>query len=103
CRARRYSRPTPFPYTTLFRSIEIVAWADEEGARFGVGLFGSAAAFGRLAPGVARRKDGAGVSIGDALRSLGEAGDPALARRDPRSEEHTSELQSRFDLVCRLL
>src|SRR5699024_12049627 len=23
--------------------------------------------------------------------------------RDPRSEEHTSELQSRFDLVCRLL
>src|SRR5207249_9071612 len=26
-----------------------------------------------------------------------------LARRGPRSEEHTSELQSRFDLVCRLL
>src|SRR5438067_4840605 len=25
------------------------------------------------------------------------------ARRGPRSEEHTSELQSRFDLVCRLL
>src|SRR5699024_12529916 len=24
-------------------------------------------------------------------------------RRNPRSEEHTSELQSRFDLVCRLL
>src|SRR5207249_7410907 len=24
-------------------------------------------------------------------------------RRDSRSEEHTSELQSRFDLVCRLL
>src|SRR5699024_12312676 len=34
---------------------------------------------------------------------------PAMARpvgfilSDPRSEEHTSELQSRFDLVCRLL
>src|SRR6266704_4697655 len=28
------------------------------------------------------------------------AGTPALCRR---SEEHTSELQSRFDLVCRLL
>src|SRR5438067_3754245 len=26
-----------------------------------------------------------------------------LAGQDPRSEEHTSELQSRFDLVCRLL
>src|SRR5699024_12455699 len=30
--------------------------------------------------------------------------DPAVApRRRPRSEEHTSELQSRFDIVCRLL
>src|SRR5699024_12826645 len=27
----------------------------------------------------------------------------ASSRRTPRSEEHTSELQSRFDLVCRLL
>src|SRR2546428_7329299 len=27
----------------------------------------------------------------------------AQGRRDPRSEEHTSELQSRSDLVCRLL
>src|SRR5207249_9197069 len=28
---------------------------------------------------------------------------PALANHADRSEEHTSELQSRFDLVCRLL
>src|SRR5207249_7927020 len=28
---------------------------------------------------------------------------PACRRSAPRSEEHTSELQSRFDLVCRLL
>src|SRR5699024_12588794 len=28
---------------------------------------------------------------------------PPLAPLRPRSEEHTSELQSRFDLVCRLL
>src|SRR5699024_11993679 len=28
---------------------------------------------------------------------------PFEGRRDDRSEEHTSELQSRFDLVCRLL
>src|SRR5437868_10300006 len=27
----------------------------------------------------------------------------AVLERNPRSEEHTSELQSRFDLVCRLL
>src|SRR5690349_25065799 len=30
-------------------------------------------------------------------------GDPLRRRRRPRSEEHTSELQSRRDLVCRLL
>src|SRR5207302_348522 len=63
------------------RPIEVVAWADEEGARFGVGLFGSAAVFGRLAPGVAERRDRQGISVADALRALGERGDPALARR----------------------
>src|SRR5699024_11413231 len=31
------------------------------------------------------------------------AATPAAAATLPRSEEHTSELQSRFDLVCRLL
>ena len=30
------------------RPVEVVGWADEEGARFGIGLFGSAAAFRRL-------------------------------------------------------
>ena len=66
------------------RPIEVVAWADEEGARFGVGLFGSAAAFGRLAPGVGDRRDRDGISIADALRALGEQGDPTSARRDPK-------------------
>src|SRR5207249_4953424 len=32
-----------------------------------------------------------------------DGADPRRVRRDLRSEEHTSELQSRFDLVCRLL
>jgi allantoate deiminase len=68
----------------LRRPIEVVAWADEEGARFGVGLFGSTAAFGRLAPNVAERQDRGGVSIAEALRALGERGDPASARRDPK-------------------
>jgi allantoate deiminase len=70
--------------TKLRRPIEVVAWADEEGARFGVGLFGSTASFGRLARGVADRKDRNGISIADALRALGEQGDPAAARRDPK-------------------
>jgi allantoate deiminase len=68
----------------LRRPIEVVAWADEEGARFGVGLFGSTAAFGRLARGVGERRDRDGVSIAEALRALGERGDPAAARRDPK-------------------
>jgi len=69
--------------TKLRRPVEVVAWADEEGARFGVGLFGSTAAFGRLGRGVGDRRDRDGVSIADALRALGERGDPAAARRDP--------------------
>lgn len=66
------------------RSVELVAWADEEGARFGIGLFGSSAAFGRLPAGAAELRDKNGVSIGDALRAMGEAGDPTKAARDPR-------------------
>ena len=68
----------------LRRPIEVVAWADEEGARFGVGLFGSTAAFGRLARGVGDRRDRDGISIAEALRALGERGDPAAARLDPK-------------------
>jgi allantoate deiminase len=66
------------------RPVEVVAWADEEGARFGVGLFGSTAAFGRLGRGIGDRRDRDGISIAEALRALGEQGDPAAARRDPK-------------------
>ena len=67
------------------RPVEIVAWADEEGARFGIGLFGSAAAFGKLPPNAAERRDKSGVSVADALRALGRSGDPTKAWRDPKS------------------
>src|SRR5438067_6711874 len=36
-------------------------------------------------------------------KSPGRSGNPGSAGGFARSEEHTSELQSRFDLVCRLL
>src|SRR5699024_12392042 len=39
----------------------------------------------------------------DLLRGLGVGGVGGVGEVDGRSEEHTSELQSRFDLVCRLL
>lgn len=69
------------------RPIEVVAWADEEGARFGIGLFGSAAAFGKLPPGAGDRKDRAGVSIADALKALGvpDAGALAKAQLNPKT------------------
>ena len=40
--------------------------------------------------------------LNDVLRGIGD-GAPYLADGDARSEEHTSELQSRRNLVCRLL
>src|SRR2546421_5528397 len=70
---RRPPRSTLFPYTTLFRSFLV--------------------AFGLRDP-------------GDLPKIEGELVIPELAAEAAtadRSEEHTSELQSRSDLVCRLL
>src|SRR2546422_3208826 len=79
---RRPPRSTLFPYTTLFRS---------------------------------RRRDGPWALHGGAPGRIGSEAFPGRAarraaapsrRKDPqsgRSEEHTSELQSRLHLVCRLL
>src|SRR3712207_9009582 len=90
---RRPPRSTLFPYTTLFRSRHADAGAGA-GARLPVErglrarLRARAACHGRLGPGrVARRAR--------------DDGDPGGG--EPRSEEHTSELQSRQYLVCRLL
>src|SRR2546422_3021972 len=74
---RRPPRSTLFPYTTLFRSQRLVS---------------------------------RGIQLGTAdLQKIGEAVDRAQKKgaRESllvlRSEEHTSELQSRLHLVCRLL
>src|SRR5690349_22071046 len=64
---RRPPRSTLFPYTTLFRSPEIIALA-------------------------------VAAALSLCLFMVWE-----LTEKNPRSEEHTSELQSRRDLVCRLL
>src|SRR3712207_7437985 len=87
---RRPPRSTLFPYTTLFRSREV-----RQGARLRRARVGADA--GRRAHGP-RRDDADDVGV---LRGLEEL---ALhRRREGRSEEHTSELQSRQYLVCRLL
>ncbi|MBI2773589.1 MAG: M20 family metallo-hydrolase [Chloroflexi bacterium] len=64
----------------LRKPVEVVGWTDEEGVRFGIGLFGSAAAFGRLPPRAAGRADRDGISIREALRAMGLSGDPRKAR-----------------------
>src|SRR3712207_8413144 len=80
---RRPPRSTLFPYTTLFRS-------QEPGRRLHARLSRLAARAGVRDRYSARaRRQGAG-------RGRAPAG-------EDRSEEHTSELQSRQYLVCRLL
>src|SRR2546422_3356513 len=71
---RRPPRSTLFPYTTLFRSTPI---RDRDGSLAGV------------------------IGVGTDITERRKA-EEAL-RRSERSEEHTSELQSRLHLVCRLL
>src|SRR2546430_8609358 len=72
---RRPPRSTLFPYTTLFRSIS--------------GGLGCVRPFAR--PHISRR------------RICGRLPCPAGRHGPRRSEEHTSELQSQSNLVCRLL
>src|SRR5690606_40662276 len=89
---------TRFPYTTLFRSHQLVGVVelDFHGAVGGLveGLDG------RLDHVLAQRRAGIGLQApGDLLRLLRVD----VRRAQGRSEEHTSELQSRENLVCRLL
>src|SRR5260370_29246431 len=81
-------RSTLFPYTTLFRSAKIVALIKPQ-----------------FEAGKKEADKGAGV-IRDAEiheRVLRELQEFVEARELKRSEEHTSELQSHLNLVCRLL
>src|SRR5947209_15748946 len=79
---RRPPRSTLFPYTTLFRSY-----------RESVDDYPKT-------PAVFRRRDATSAA---APRKIGKFGDRRLTSTEARSEEHTSELQSRQYLVCRLL
>src|SRR5207253_10378190 len=90
---RHPPRSTLFPYTTLFRS----AHAQRSGRRQHLLL--------RLAKQCAVVECGqhnVKASGADQVRHFGHRG-AAEPREPDRSEEHTSELQSRGHLVCRLL
>jgi allantoate deiminase len=55
------------------RTLAVVAFRDEEGCRFGPGLFGSRALCGRLGEDELDVRDAAGVTLGDALAGAGLA------------------------------
>src|SRR3712207_6950685 len=94
---RRPPRSTLFPYTTLFRSIE----KEFEGAEAAVAdALCEAQGSGQDA---VPHRGGQGGARCDLQQLLMAALDGAFAFPDMRSEEHTSELQSRQYLVCRLL
>src|SRR3712207_7962154 len=90
---RRPPRSTLFPYTTLFRSV-LQAGLDDRAA--GADRLG-----GRLTAGPSRAT--LTVRVEEESGALPAAGAVQLPVPDLRSEEHTSELQSRQYLVCRLL
>src|SRR3712207_7539277 len=89
---RRPRRSTPFPYTTLFRSRAHPVQVPPAG------------------PVADQVQDPVGAPLGLEDRLVGPAGhgdriagQAVAAEGGQRSEEHTSELQSRQYLVCRLL
>src|SRR3712207_7418272 len=84
---RRPPRSTLFPYTTLFRSARRADRRRRSDRRVGAVPRGDGGLPGALAA----------VRLADPRR------DPARVAAASRSEEHTSELQSRQYLVCRLL
>ncbi len=53
------------------RTIEVVAFCDEEGCRFNKGLFGSRGILGKLEPGELDRTDPQGITRAQALREFG--------------------------------
>src|SRR5437667_9342093 len=76
---RHPPRPTLFPYTTLFRSSNLRSGPSDAHASLSL------------------------ITREMALESLPQLSASFSSCLRPRSEEHTSELQSHHDLVCRLL
>src|SRR2546422_6615414 len=84
---RRPPRSTLFPYTTLFRSVADMGLIDGVVEAQGVGDL----LIGRVTERDLAARDHHGHVGGSDVEAI------------ERSEEHTSELQSRLHLVCRLL
>src|SRR5207249_11789349 len=93
-------RPTLFPYTTLFRSrIFRLAYPEQHWVELA-----HEALEGWRELELEAGRDLLGLhGLVELCSSVEASSRDVLAALGIRSEEHTSELQSRFDLVCRLL
>src|SRR5438309_2438723 len=92
---RRPPCSTLFPYTTLFRSRPLTSLLNFRltARHFAIAAF--------HAPGISERTFSRARASSPRLLSATSTHDSK--RGEDRSEEHTSELQSQFHLVCRLL
>src|SRR5256886_3144449 len=116
---RRPPRSTLFPYTTLFRSVALLTWINVRGVRTAALIQTSLTAIktgalallillgitiGRNAEALAANFGANFWATGGAAVGLGTIGAAMVGSLfSMRSEEHTSELQSQSNLVCRLL
>src|SRR2546430_10321840 len=91
---RRPPKSTLYPYTTLFRSRARVTFARQREERVRPGIHRAADAL---------REMDAEKWEGRVGQRIDDASHQRRALRHERSEEHTSELQSQSNLVCRLL
>src|SRR5207249_12103292 len=91
---RTHTTSSLFPYTTLFRSRKL----EKAGSR-------PTGVEGRCKPFSFPENRGRHTSTGNRRMMIASLASSRTNwnARGARSEEHTSELQSRFDLVCRLL
>src|SRR5689334_24396180 len=98
---RHPPRPTLFPYTTLFRSPQGCGGVRERRAQAAAGQHRRASHRGPVT--VIRQSPRRGPSGAELFAPLIATFTTEPAISISRSEEHTSELQSQFHLVCRLL
>src|SRR5699024_11516394 len=101
--SRHTSHPPPFPYTTLFRSYGSGTFIESMTTPYGTTHFSTT--------GGTSNGNGASIQATDPMGYTERTEYRVQAPSVPfsvgaspagmRSEEHTSELQSRFDLVCR--